>query len=109
LVQQPAFDKLKPEELAALLEVVVDANDEYNFSWLTKLSPYAELKHDNERSAFKQLDAATVASLLMLAVNVAGRGQIKRLAILRDLWECHAAQQLREDLTHDACFLFACC
>jgi hypothetical protein len=95
LVRQPAFAQLKPEQLAALLEVVVEADDEYNFDRLTRLYPYSS----EERPAFKQLDAATVASLIILAIKVAGRSQQTESehTILQLLWASHAGQQLKED------------
>jgi hypothetical protein len=75
------------------LEVVVEADDACNFHVLTMGHP------DGEWPAFTQLDAATVASLIMLAVKVAGRGQItdSKHNILKGLWRSQAARQLRED------------
>jgi hypothetical protein len=97
LAQQPAFKQLKPEQLAALLEMVVGANDEFNFFWLINRSPFGAVVQDNEHPAFKQLDAATVAAL-MLAVKVAGQGQMTSpfCLILNALWVSQAGRQLRE-------------
>jgi hypothetical protein len=98
LALQPAFDELKPEQLVALLEVVIEADDEYNYLKLT-MHPNVYVMQDGERLAFKQLDAATVASLMMLSVEVGRRGQItdSQHIILSHLWRSQAGQPLRED------------
>jgi hypothetical protein len=99
LVRQPAFAQLEPDQLATLLEVVVEANDSNNFLLLTQRGCAKMPTEDDEWPAFKQLDAATVSSLMMLAVKAAGRGQStgSEHHILRALWTSEVGWQLRED------------
>jgi hypothetical protein len=94
LVRQPAYGRLTPEQLAVLLEVVVEADDSFNFLQLTGI--------DGLSPAFKQLDAATVASLMMLAVEAARRcqrGQMTNLHLIipNMLWLSPAGRLLRDD------------
>jgi hypothetical protein len=95
MIRQPAFEQLKPEQLAALLEVVVEADDAYNFTMLTK--PFPGELYSPEWPAFRQLDAATLASLMMVAIKVAAQGHSTEPTILRSLWSSQAGRQLRED------------
>jgi hypothetical protein len=69
LMQQPAAEQLAPQQLAALLEVAVAANDQLNFMALK----FQHAPHHGfvTAPAYLQLDAATVVALMMLTVKAA--------------------------------------